>query len=558
MSLKRVLVSAGVVFSLLFGATSTFGADPKGSAKPATKPTAAPQKPTESKAPSTSSAPSESNTSSEPTKASTPTKSSSPAGSATSTTTQQPSAGSENSKTTTSQPAAKTPSGQSSSQSVNTNGNKPELSKANQAAKALKKDNEKQSAACTGSSAAKDPCSDFIVVFNPASSRATANSLITRANGRVKREFNQLFNGAVVNGPLSKMQALANNPNFLVVEDDLEVTTSEIQSNAPWGLDRIDQRVLPLDKTFNNLNNNGSGASIFVIDTGIDASNADFGGRVQPGFTAIADGIGSADCNGHGTHVAGIAGGSKYGVAKSAQLIPVRVLGCDGSGSYSNVISGLEYVASQYSVGAKFVVNMSLGGPSSSTIDGAVQTLIAKGLHVVVAAGNSSANACNYSPARVPEAITVGATTTTDSMASYSNFGSCLDLFAPGTSITSTWLGGTGVNTISGTSMAAPAVAGVVARFISANTTLTPAQVSNSVKSGATKALLNGIGSGSPNSLAYTEFQPDLSTPTSTVTPTFKRVNPVGKSVGKSTEKSSESSATNPAGKSPGKAPGKG
>jgi subtilisin family serine protease len=463
-----------------------------------------------------------------------------------------------NSKPTTPQPAVKNPTGQSSTQSANSGGNKPDVSKANQAAKALKKDNEKQSAACTGSSAAKDPCSDFIVVFNPASSRATANSLIARANGRVKREFNQLFNGAVVNGPLSKMQALANNPNFLVVEDDLEVTTSEIQSKAPWGLDRIDQRLLPLNTNFDYLNNTGNGTSIFVVDTGIDATNIDFGGRVQPGFTAIADGKGSADCNGHGTHVAGIAGGSIYGVAKNAQLVPVRVLGCDGSGSYSNVISGLEYVASQYSAGAKFVVNMSLGGPSSSTIDGAVQTLIAKGVHVVVAAGNSSANACNYSPARVPEAITVGATTTSDSMAGYSNFGSCLDLFAPGTSITSTWLGASGVNTISGTSMAAPAVAGVVARFISANATLTPAQVSNSVKSGATKALLTGIGSGSPNSLAYTEFQPDLTTPTTTVTPTFKRVNPVGKSVGKSTEKNSESSATNPAGKAPGKAPGKG
>lgn len=556
MLVKRTLLISGITCALIFSTTSGFGADPKGSTKSPSKPTpsASPQKQSETKLPATGD-------STSPTKGNSKNESTSTTSTATTTTTQQPgaSSGSNSSavKTPSPQSSSKTNGNQSSAQTTISNNQKAGASKASQAAKGLKKDNEKQSAACTGSSAAKDPCSDFIVVFDPSLSRASASSLLTKANGRIKRDFTQLFKGALVNGPLSKMQALANNPNILVVEDDLDVTTFEIQSNAPWGLDRVDQRTLPLGGSFDDLNNTGNGTSIFVVDTGVDATNVDFGTRVQSGFTAIADGRGSADCNGHGTHVAGIAAGAKFGVAKAATIIPVRVLGCDGSGSYSNVISGLEYVASLYTPGAKFVVNMSLGGPASSTIDGAVQTLISKGINVVVAAGNSSANACNFSPARVPEAITVGATTTSDSMASYSNFGSCLDLFAPGSSITSTWLGSTGTNTISGTSMASPAVAGVVARFLSSNATLTPAQVSNSLKAGATPGVVTSIGAGSPNALAYTEFPADLTTPTTTVKPTFKKVNPVGKSVGKSLDKGSGAADSKVESKSTGKPAGK-
>jgi subtilisin family serine protease len=547
MRFKGTFLTAGVVFIVLLSGTTSYGADPKNNSK-------APSKPSPS-----------ASTEKQPTPKEPPSRAEGASASSTSaidpvTSTKEPVSGATSkpapANSVTSNSLQKGVENQSTLQS--TNSNKPVSTKANQSAKALKKDNENQSIACTGSSASKDPCSDFIVVFNPASSRATANSLITKASGRVKREFSQLFNGALVNGPLSKMQALANNPNFLVVEDDLDVTTFDIQQNAPWGLDRVDQRKLPLDSTFNYLDKTGIGTSIFVIDTGIDATNSDFNARVQPGFTAISDGFGSGDCNGHGTHVAGIAAGAKYGIAKGAQLVPVRVLGCDGSGTYSNVISGLEFVAGKYTAGAKFVVNMSLGGPASSTIDGAVQSLISKGVHVVVAAGNSNANACNYSPARVPEAITVGATTTSDSRAGYSNFGSCLDLFAPGSSITSTWLGSAGVNTISGTSMAAPAVAGVIARFLAANGALTPAQVSNSVKAGSTQGLLTSIGSGSPNSLAFIEFPADLISPTEPVSPTFKRINPVGKSVGRSVDKSAEGSKSNPAGNPAGKTTGKG
>lgn len=377
---------------------------------------------------------------------------------------------------------------------------------------------------------AADPCSDFIVVFEPGFARATSNQLLANNGAQLKHEFNAIFNGALVTGPLSKMQALANNPNVLVVEDDLEVKSTAIESPAPWGLDRIDQRVLPLSNSFNDSDLSGVNTYSYVVDTGIDATNLDFAGRVAPGFTAVADGLGSMDCNGHGTHVAGIIGGSQYGVAKSTTLIPVRVLDCTGSGSYSSVIAGLDWIASNYRAGDAAVVNLSLGGPASSTLDGAIKNLISKGVTVVVAAGNSSADACNYSPSRVAEAITVGATASNDYRASYSNYGTCIDLFAPGSAITSTWLGANGVNTISGTSMASPNVAGVAARFLASNPTLTPAQVANSLAGSATKGVVINPGTGSVNNLVYLDVVPDTTTTTPVSTsPTFKKVTPRGK-----------------------------
>jgi subtilisin family serine protease len=267
----------------------------------------------------------------------------------------------------------------------------------------------------------------------------------------------------------------------------------------------------------------------YVVDTGIDATNVDFEKRVASGFTAILDGRGSADCNGHGTHVAGTIAGKQYGVAKASTLIPVRVLDCTGSGSYSTVISGLDWIAANHRAGDAAVVNMSLGGSASSTLDGAVKNLITKGIHVVVAAGNSNADACNYSPARVPDAITVGATTSSDARASYSNTGSCLDLFAPGSLITSAWLGSTAIQTISGTSMAAPHAAGVVARFIALNSTLSPAQVAQSLRSSATPNTISSVGTSSPNRLLFSDVVIDLTAPVVDSSPTFKKSNPRGK-----------------------------
>lgn len=395
------------------------------------------------------------------------------------------------------------------------------------------------SAACQTATAkgkaqvASDPCSDFIIVFQPGLARSESANLLNSASAQVKREFSSIFNGALINGPLSKMQALANNPNVLVVEDDMNVTTTALYSTNSWGLDRIDQRLLPLSATFNDADATGINSYSYVVDTGIDATNNDFEGRVASGYTAVLDGNGSLDCNGHGTHVAGIIGGKTYGVAKKTTLIPVRVLDCGGSGSYSSVISGLDWIAANHKAGDASVVNMSLGGPASSTLDGAIKNLIAKGVTVVVAAGNSSADACNYSPSRVADAITVGATASNDARASYSNFGACLDLFAPGSAITSTWLGSNGTNTISGTSMASPHVAGIVARFLAQYSGLTPQQVANSIKKSAT---INGVidpGISSTNSLSYLEVIPDMTTAPVDSAPTFQRVNPRGKTIGK-------------------------
>jgi len=352
---------------------------------------------------------------------------------------------------------------------------------------------------------------------------------LKQSSAQIKQEYKSIFNGVVVNAPLSKMVALANNPNVLVVEDDLQVTTAAIQSAAPWGLDRIDQTTLPLSTTFDDLDLKGDNTYSFVVDTGIDADNVEFSGRVAAGFTAVLDGLGSKDCNGHGTHVAGIIGAKTFGVAKNTNLIPVRVLDCAGSGSYSSVIAGLDWIAANHTPGTAAVVNMSLGGSASSTLDGAVTTLISKGINVVVAAGNSNSDACKSSPARVPDALTIAATDRNDNRASYSNFGSCIDLFAPGSSITSTWLGASGVNTISGTSMSAPNVSGIVARFIAANSSLTPQQVANSIKTSSTKNVVIGAGTGSLNQIAYMYVMSNLTIESPSSSPTFKKVIPRGK-----------------------------
>lgn len=357
--------------------------------------------------------------------------------------------------------------------------------------------------------AAESPSSEFIIVFEDNVTRSASNKIITDAGGQVIRTFARVFNGSVVFGTFAKMEALAKNPNVLLVEENLEVTTTAIQNSAPWGLDRIDQQALPLSTTYDDGDLQGANTKSYVVDSGIDPSNTDFEGRVATGYDAVQDGLGSGDCNGHGTHVAGTIGSKTFGVAKKTNLIPVRVLDCAGSGLYSSVIAGLNWIAGNYIPGEPAVVNMSLGGPASSTLDEAVNNLISKGLSVVVAAGNDNLNACDYSPARTPDAITVGATNTDDSRASYSNFGSCLDIFAPGTSIPSTWLGVNYYAILSGTSMAAPHVAGVIVRFLAQYRGLTPAQVTKSIKTSSTKNLVTSGGTGSPNRLVYLTVLPD-------------------------------------------------
>jgi serine protease len=304
-------------------------------------------------------------------------------------------------------------------------------------------------------------------------------------------------------GPLNagQLNALQRHPGVAWIEQDAVVTLDATQTNATWGLDRIDQRDLPLNGTY-TYTPTGAGVRAYIIDTGIRRTHDDFGGRAQHGYTAISDGRGSDDCNGHGTHVAGTVGGTVWGVAKGATLVAVRVLDCNGSGTNSGVIAGMDWVTGNHVKPA--VANMSLGGGASSTIDAAVDRMHNAGVTVVVAAGNSNANACNYSPARAPNAITVGATTSTDARASYSNYGSCLDLLAPGSSIRSAWhTSNTATNTISGTSMASPHVAGVAALYLQGSPSATPATVTNAIVGAATTGKVTSAGSGSPNRLLY-------------------------------------------------------
>jgi subtilisin family serine protease len=273
-----------------------------------------------------------------------------------------------------------------------------------------------------------------------------------------------------------------------------------------WGLDRIDQRALPLNNQFSRAYT-GSGVTAYIIDTGVLSTHTEFGGRVLSGFSSVSDANGTQDCNGHGTHVAGTVGGSNYGVAPGVAIVPVRVLDCSGSGSTSAVIAGIDWVVANHAAGTPAVANMSLGGGRSSALDIAVRSAVADGVVFVVAAGNSTANACQSSPAGEPLAITVGATTSADARSSFSNYGSCVDVFAPGSSITSAWYTSTTAsNTISGTSMASPHVAGVVALGLEIAPNSSVAQISEWITSTATQGVISDAGSGSPNLLVYSRL----------------------------------------------------
>jgi aqualysin 1 len=301
---------------------------------------------------------------------------------------------------------------------------------------------------------------------------------------------------------MSEAEAIALSEDLRVrlVEEDSTVEALVTQSNPPWGLDRIGQRDLPLNGAY-GYTSTGAGVNAYVIDTGIRTTHTQFGTRASGGFTAIGDGRGTTDCNGHGTHVAGTIGGSTYGVAKSVRLIAVRVLSCSGSGSTSGVIAGVDWVTAHRVRPA--VANMSLGGISTA-LDTAVRNSIAAGVTYAVAAGNSNTNAANSSPARVAEAITVGATTRTDARSSFSNFGSVVDIFAPGSAILSAYsTSNTATATLSGTSMAAPHVAGVAARYLQNNTSASPATVRNSLVTAATTGRLAGIPTGTANRLLF-------------------------------------------------------
>ncbi len=341
-----------------------------------------------------------------------------------------------------------------------------------------------------------------------ASMGALARSMAAAHGGRVTRVYQRALTGFAVTLPEQAARALARDPRVRYIEQDSVMFAAATQTGATWGLDRIDQRDRPLSGTY-TYDTTASNVHAYIIDTGIRGTHSDFGGRVSSqGFTAINDGRGTTDCNGHGTHVAGTVGGGTWGVAKGVTLHAVRVLNCSGSGTTSGVIAGVDWVTSNHVKPA--VANMSLGGGASTALDDAVRGSIAAGVTYSIAAGNSNANACNSSPARVGQALTVGASTSSDARASFSNFGTCLDLFAPGQSITSAWsTGDTATNTISGTSMAAPHVAGVAALYLAANPGASPGTVNAAVVNLATTGLLTGIGTGSPNRLLYSLFGDD-------------------------------------------------
>jgi subtilisin family serine protease len=342
-----------------------------------------------------------------------------------------------------------------------------------------------------------------VIVQLDAGVAAAVEARLAAANGagHVRHVYRAVLNGFAGEFSAAAIAALRRNPHVRSVEADGVARIDTTQSPAPsWGLDRIDQHHRPLNGAYTYAAT-AAGVRAYIIDTGV-SSNGDLDRR-ESGydvFTGLPDG--SGDCNGHGTHVAGTVAGNRYGVAKDAVVVPVRVLDCTGSGSWSGVIAALDWVVADHDPGELAVANMSLGGARNSAVDAAVQRAITDGVLVSVAAGNNGANACNYSPARVGAALTVGATDRTDRRASFSNFGSCLDLFAPGVDITSDWLLG-GTNTISGTSMATPHVTGAAALVLARNPSLSPAQLASRVVATATTGVVTKPGSRSPNRLLF-------------------------------------------------------
>ncbi|WP_216587016.1 S8 family peptidase [Streptomyces brasiliscabiei] len=334
--------------------------------------------------------------------------------------------------------------------------------------------------------------------FRAASAKGRA--VATRYGAEVEQTYKKALNGYATEMTEAEAKRLAADPAVAAVAANKTVHMSDTQTGATWGLDRIDQADLPLDSSYTYPSSAGSGVTAYIIDTGVRITHTDFGGRASYGYDAVDDDSTADDGNGHGTHVAGTVAGTTYGVAKAADIVAVRVLDDDGSGTTAGVVAGIDWVTDNAQFPA--VANMSLGGSADSTLDAAVANSIAAGITYAVAAGNDNANAAGYSPARVASAITVGASTSADARSSFSNYGSSLDIFAPGSSITSASnSSNTATATYSGTSMASPHVAGAAAVYLGENPSASPSAVTTALTSAASASTLTSVGTGSPNLL---------------------------------------------------------